>query len=160
VAASRLNRSPFWPGLGAFFVGISLIVSATVLNVAYDGMTLRDQGRLTWLMPLYTLTDQFGVTLVLVVAGLLVIVAGIVIRALCQPRRVNCDEEMLVNATPSGAVAYKATPRKPGKPTRAQVVLSTAKYMTPGAPRAGLPANEPTPPTVEKQPPAEEQPAE
>jgi hypothetical protein len=153
VAASRLNGSPFWPGLGAFFVGISLIASATVLNVAYDGMTLRDQGRLTWLMPIYTLTDQFGVTLVLVVAGLIVLVAGAVIRALCQPRRVHCDEELMVNDTGAGAVAY-AVRRKPGKPARAQVVLSTAKYMTPGAlGRPGIPP-------ADTQQPTGEQPAE
>ena len=133
MSTGRVRRSPFWPGLGAFFVGCSLIAAATVLNVAYDGMSLRDQGRLNWLVPLYDFTDKFGVTLILITLGIGVLILGVVFRAVRDSRgRAEPEEEVLVNSTPCGTVLYKATTRAPGKHARGRLALSSSKYMMPG----------------------------
>jgi len=130
------------PGLGAFFIGFALIISAAVLNVAHDGMDPAELRELPVLLGmLYQAAGKVGVTLALVGLGLAVIALGALLNAgwllpgwLGGDRTPEPQSSSDYSTSPVGASAV-ASPRA-GK-----VVLATRKYF--GVAAAAAPGKPP-----------------
>jgi hypothetical protein len=114
------------PGLGAYCLGLGIIVAATILNLAHDRLCERDIARLPFFLPeLYDNTGKFGVTLLLTALGLSVILLG------AASRRVRAEEEKLDRPhVPSSPLFYGPGDDGPAdsRPAGA-VVLTTRRYL-------------------------------
>jgi hypothetical protein len=88
MSVKKRQESGTLAGQGAFFVGLALIILATVHNVGFDGMN--QVGRLSlpsFLAETYAATGKLGVTLFLVGLGVGVMLLGLLIDYLSTPRR-------------------------------------------------------------------------
>jgi hypothetical protein len=127
------------PGLGAFCVGLALIVSAAVLNIAHDGMDPAELRELPALLGVfYQSAGKLGVTLALVGLGLAVIAFG----ALCNagwllPGWLGSDN----SAEPQSSSDYSTGATAVARPGTGKVVLATRKYF--GVAAAAVPGKPP-----------------
>lgn len=80
-------RARSLPGLGAYCLGLGIIVAATILNLAHDRLCERDIARLPFFLPhLYDASGKFGVTLLLTALGVSIILLGAVARRTREER--------------------------------------------------------------------------
>jgi hypothetical protein len=120
-----------WPGLGAFCVGLALIIAATVLNVAHDRLPASYIKSLPdWLGVLYKASGKFGVTLVMVSLGLVVLVLGAIYHGRARPLKESEEPDpasLVKTSVPLFSGGTEATP----EPTHAggRMVLVTRKYL-------------------------------
>ena len=71
------ERAGSLPGLGMFCFGMSIIIAATVLNIAHDRLSGHGLESLPpFLAHMYDMSGKLGVTVALVSAGLSIITLG------------------------------------------------------------------------------------
>src|SRR5262245_37990198 len=141
MSVRTVQRLGFWPGMGAFALGFGLIVSASILNIAHDRIFADQTDKLPeFLGYLYLTAGKWGVTVVFVTLGLLVLLAGVVVRRLTEQLPwADLDEADPLSGTP-----HFPTPSDEGAPRKGgTVVLETRKYVS--TPQPGLSALLPQP---------------
>lgn len=119
-------RAGSLPGLGAYCLGLGIIVAATMLNLAFDRLCERDIARLPQPIPrLYDASGKTGVTLLLVAAGLSIILLAAV------ARRAEAEEERPDRPYVPRAPAFYAPGDDPqaGSHPPGAVVLQTRRYL-------------------------------
>ncbi len=120
-------RSRRWAGNGAFYVGLSVIGAAAVLNVAYD--------RLSWIGPevmpqflshMYDTSGKTSVTIAFVALGLSIMLLGFAF-----PRTDNPPAETDPQPAGPGVVYYAVDEgsNASGLTPSGRVVLRTQQYM-------------------------------
>lgn len=110
----------------AFFVGLGLIVLATVHNVGFDGMTQAERLTLpAFLADNYSKYGKTGVTLFLVALGLGVMITGLLLQSLWgrSQRRGGWVTPEHLAPTPTWT-GGEQNPAQAGR-----VVLATQKYL-------------------------------
>ena len=120
------ERAGSLPGLGMFCFGMSIIIAATVLNIAHDRLSGHGLESLPpFLAHLYDMSGKLGVTVALVSAGLSIITLGF---ALQRNRQVQVR-----SANPLARQPYFCTPEGDGAGPEVSrsgaVVLQTRKYL-------------------------------
>lgn len=114
------------PGLGMFCCGMSVIVAATVLNVAHDRLSGNGLEALPpFLANMYDMSGKSRVTLALVTAGLSIILMG---SALQRTRR---TQRRTANSLAGQPYFSPSDEAEPGVSNSGAVVLRTWKYLTP-----------------------------
>jgi hypothetical protein len=110
----------------SFFVGLSLIVLATVHNVGFDGMTQAERLTLpSFLADNYAKYGKLGVTMFLVVLGLGIMILGLTLQSLWGRSRRRGGWVAPEHLAPSPP--WNGADNAPAQAGR--VVLATQKYM-------------------------------
>jgi hypothetical protein len=118
--------------MGAFCVGIALILAATVLNVAHDRLPQYHMDKLPlYLGDLYAESGKLGVTILLVSLGVVCLLAGACFRRPAPIRLPGGAEPVPGDSQPYFVAGHAAS--TPGTHSSGRVVLETWKYLTPQA---------------------------
>lgn len=134
MSIMRRLRFGAGPGLGTFCVGLAFIVSASLLNVAHDRFTRSDFRALPEsLCQVYDGVGKSGVTVMLVVTGLLIIGLGCWVSATDEARAAARSQ-----ARP-GTPYFYAPEGETDEAAPGRVVLETRKYIPPTAALSGIP---------------------
>ena len=139
---TKTDRPRSWTGYGAFYVGMGMILSVTVLNVAHDRLEgLGAKSLPGFLRDMYELSGKSGVTLTFVTIGLSIILLGF---ALPRRERKSSSPTRAVAAT---AVPLFTAPTEDGQEepevAGGKVVLKTRKFLSPNSGLSGVTGWEP-----------------
>ena len=116
-------------GAGAFYLGMSLIVSSIVLNIAYDRLPGVGPEALPPPLPtMYEQAGKHGVTAIFVGVGLAVMLFGFALPKSSREQR--AEEEAAELALPLAPPAtHEVDPHAPATTPDGQIILRTQQYM-------------------------------
>lgn len=127
--ATYRERTRISAGLGLFVCGMSIIIAATVLNIAYDRLSGQGLAAIApFLATLYDGSGKAGMTSILVAAGLSIIILSFVVQ---RNRRTSWERNGLANPLPGLAdfdIPPADTSTQEVSPT-GSVILQTKKYL-------------------------------
>lgn len=125
--ATYRERTRVSAGSGLFVCGMSIIVAATVLNIAYDRLSSRGLATVApFLASMYDDSGKTGVTSVLVAAGLSLILLNFVAQRNLRMPRSSSD---LAN-TRSVMPYSPASPSGPEVSPSGTFILKTRRYLS------------------------------
>lgn len=140
--ATRTERARSWVGQGAFFIGMGMIVSVTVLNVAHDRLSGVGANSLPgFLSDMYEMSGKSGVTVTFVTIGLSIILLGFALPRRREQRSSTAVKAAASTTESSESPLFTATTEEgEGEPTVSggKMVLKTRKYLSPNSGLSGV----------------------
>jgi hypothetical protein len=141
--ATKTDRPRSWAGYGAFYIGMGMILSASVLNVAHDRLEgLGARSLPGFLADMYELSGKSGVTITFVTIGLSIILLGF---ALPRRNQKSSSAKRTGAVTPTAVPLFTSTEDGEEGPEVAggKVVLRTRKFLSPNSGLSGVTGWEP-----------------